>query len=121
MRRRLDELQGRIDQVDGASADAKTQSDRRSGSSSQGAGRALRVSSEFIGGVVVGSFIGYWIDRAFGSWPIGFVVFFLLGIAAGFVNVMRAARQIQAEMPDIAPGATPPGDDDDDEDNAGAR
>ena len=53
--------------------------------------RGLRLSSELVAGVLVGGAIGYVLDRFVGSSPWGFIVFVLLGFAAGIVNLMRAA------------------------------
>jgi ATP synthase protein I len=59
-------------------------------------GKALRISTELIGGVVVGSGIGWALDRAFGTWPAMFIVFFLVGSAAGMVNVVRAGTAMKS-------------------------
>ena len=56
-----------------------------------GMGKALRLSSEFIAGIVVGAAIGWFIDTAAGTTPWGLVVFLLLGFAAGVLNVLRSA------------------------------
>jgi ATP synthase protein I len=53
--------------------------------------RGLRLSSELIAGVVVGAVIGWGLDRLLSTSPWGLIVFFLLGFAAGVVNVMRSA------------------------------
>ena len=53
--------------------------------------QGLRLSSELVAGVLVGAVIGYVLDRLLGSSPWGFIVFVLLGFAAGVLNVMRAA------------------------------
>jgi len=53
--------------------------------------RGLRLSSELVGGVVVGAVIGYLVDWVPGVRPWGFIVFVLLGFAAGMLNLMRAA------------------------------
>jgi len=53
--------------------------------------RGFRLSSELIAGVVVGAVIGWGFDRLLSTSPWGLIVFFLLGFAAGVVNVMRAA------------------------------
>ncbi len=58
---------------------------------SSGLVRGLRLSSEFIAGVLVGAGIGWAIDRVFGSSPFGLIVFLLLGFAAGVVNLVRTA------------------------------
>src|SRR4051794_29313391 len=57
-------------------------------------GRALRISTELVGGIVVGSAIGYGLDRWLGTEkPWFFIVFFMLGAAAGMLNVIRSAAQ----------------------------
>ena len=53
--------------------------------------RGLRLSSELIAGVVVGAVLGWGFDRLLSTSPFGFIVFFLLGFAAGVVNVVRSA------------------------------
>ena len=52
--------------------------------------RGLRLSSELVAGVLVGAVIGYMLDRWLGLSPWGFIVFVLLGFAAGILNLMRA-------------------------------
>src|ERR1700759_1463294 len=53
--------------------------------------RGLRLSSELVGGVLVGGVIGYLVDLVPGVRPWGFIVFVLLGFVAGMLNLMRAA------------------------------
>jgi ATP synthase protein I len=53
--------------------------------------RGFRLSSELVAGVVVGAAIGWGIDYAFSTSPWGLIIFFLLGFAAGVMNLMRAA------------------------------
>jgi ATP synthase protein I len=64
--------------------------DAKAGSSA-GYGQAVKLSSEFIAGVVVGAGIGWIIDRFAGTSPWGLIVFLLLGFGAGVLNVMRSA------------------------------
>ncbi|WP_095198739.1 AtpZ/AtpI family protein [Mesorhizobium carmichaelinearum] len=64
--------------------------DAKAGSAA-GYGQAVKLSSEFIAGVVVGAGIGWIIDRMAGSSPWGLIVFLLLGFGAGILNVMRSA------------------------------
>ena len=56
-----------------------------------GYGQALKLSSEFIAGVVVGAALGWLIDSWLETSPLGLIVFLLLGFAAGVLNVMRSA------------------------------
>lgn len=72
-----------------------------------GYARGFRLSSELVGGVLVGAGVGWLIDRLLGISPWGFIVFLLLGFVAGVLNVMRSAG--------VAPGPSmgdgpPPGD-----------
>ena len=53
--------------------------------------QALRLSSEFIAAVVVGTAIGYGLDVMLGTGPWGLVIFLLLGFGAAVFNVMRSA------------------------------
>src|SRR6202790_5335361 len=66
-----------------------------------GYARGFRLSSELVGGVLVGAGLGWLIDRLLGISPWGFIVFLLLGFAAGVFNVMRSAG--------VMPGPTPGG------------
>jgi ATP synthase protein I len=68
-----------------------------------GLGTALRLSSEFIAGVVVGAVLGWFIDRLAGTSPWGLIVFLLLGFVAGVLNVLRSAGLV-AEWGTRRPG-----------------
>lgn len=59
-----------------------------------GYGQAMRLSSEFIGGIAVGAGLGWVIDRWAGTSPWGLIVFLLLGFGAGILNVLRATGSI---------------------------
>lgn len=52
---------------------------------------ALRLSSEFIAGILGGAVIGWLIDRVAGTSPWGLIVFLLLGFCAGVLSVLRSA------------------------------
>ena len=56
-----------------------------------GFGNALRLSSEFIAGILVGAALGWLFDYAAGTSPWGLIVLLLLGFGAGVLNVMRSA------------------------------
>ncbi|MEZ5852970.1 MAG: AtpZ/AtpI family protein [Hyphomicrobiaceae bacterium] len=65
--------------------------------------RAMRVSAELIGGIVVGGAIGWFIDGWLGlEKPWFFILFFLLGAAAGILNVIRmASRERTPPLPSV--------------------
>jgi ATP synthase protein I len=62
-------------------------------------GQALRLGVELVAGVAVGGFIGWALDRFFGTAPFLMVVFLGLGAAAGIMNVVRTAKRMQAAAP----------------------
>lgn len=55
-----------------------------------GAGQALRAGTDLVAALVVGGFLGYWIDRWLGTNPWGMIIFFFLGFGAGFLNIYRS-------------------------------
>ena len=67
--------------------------DGRSESSAQVA-QAMKLSSEFIAGIVVGALIGWFIDRVAATSPWGLIIFLMLGFAAGVLNVLRATGKV---------------------------
>ena len=65
-------------------------------------GVATRLVAELVAGLVVGGGMGWLLDRLLGTKPWLLVVFFILGAAAGILNVFRAARQMNATQQDDA-------------------
>jgi ATP synthase protein I len=53
--------------------------------------RGFRLSSELVAGVAVGAAIGWGFDYLLSTSPWGLIIFFLLGFAAGVINLMRVA------------------------------
>ncbi len=60
---------------------------------------AIKVSSEFVAGIIAGGLIGYLIDIFAGSSPWGMIVFLLLGFCAAILNVMRALGAVALPQP----------------------
>jgi len=58
----------------------------------------------------IGWGIGYWLDMQLGTEPWLMLVFLLLGVAAGFKGVFRAAREAQEIMRASGDGASAPGE-----------
>ena len=92
---RLRRLGDRLDQSR-ASQPTEPTPDARSVTDGSAMARGLRLSSELVGGVLVGAVIGYMLDRWLGISPWGFIVFVLLGFVAGMLNLMRAAGFLAA-------------------------
>ncbi|MBX3519366.1 MAG: AtpZ/AtpI family protein [Xanthobacteraceae bacterium] len=52
--------------------------------------RGMKLSGDFVGGVVAGFAVGWLFDKLTGWSPWGLIVFILLGFAAGVLNVLRS-------------------------------
>jgi ATP synthase protein I len=57
-------------------------------------GQAMRLSTEFIAGVLAGGILGWMFDRYLGTKPWGLIVFLMLGFATGVYNVMRVSSSL---------------------------
>jgi len=53
----------------------------------------MRLSSEFVAGIVVGAGLGWLLDRWLGTSPWGLILFLMVGFAAGVLNVLRASGE----------------------------
>ena len=60
-------------------------------------GLAFRLSTELVSGIVVGSVMGWSLDKWLGSQPWFFLIFFILGIAACIINVIKTAKNMNNE------------------------
>ena len=58
-------------------------------------GTALKLSTEMVAAVLVGSIIGFILDNWFDSKPWLTIIFFFVGAAAGILNVIRSAKLMQ--------------------------
>ena len=58
-------------------------------------GSAFRLGTELVAAVVVGTIIGFILDNWFDTKPWLIIIFFFLGAAAGLLNVIRTANQMQ--------------------------
>ena len=110
---RDESLERRRRDLDAKLASRRAQTAEAENAKSHGAsgyGQAMKLSSEFIAGIVVGAGLGWMIDRLAGTSPWGLIVFLLLGFCAGVLNVLRSAGMIADPGP-RAPDAPPPGKD----------
>ena len=60
-------------------------------------GYAFKLGTEFVAAVVVGTIIGFILDRTFDTKPWLILIFFFLGSAAGMLNIIKTAKKIQKE------------------------
>jgi ATP synthase protein I len=79
---------------------------------SKGYALAVKLSSEFIAGVIVGVLLGYLFDRFLGTSPWGLIVFLLLGFCAGVLNVLRSTGAVAQSKPATGSQTGPRGEDD---------
>jgi ATP synthase protein I len=74
---------------------------------------AWRFMSEFVAAVIVGAGLGYLADMFLPTRPWGLIVMLLLGFAAGVLNMVRAAKEMNKAT--AVPTGTPAVRDDDDD------
>ena len=60
-------------------------------------GSALKLGTELVAAVVVGTIIGFILDSWFDTKPWLIIVFFFLGSVAGILNIIRTAKRMQKE------------------------
>ena len=58
-------------------------------------GTAFKLSTELVSAVVVGTIIGFILDKTFGTKPWLILIFFFVGVVAGITNVFRSAKNMQ--------------------------
>ena len=58
-------------------------------------GSAFKLSTELVSAVVVGTIIGFILDKTFGTKPWLILIFFFVGVVAGIANVIRSAKNMQ--------------------------
>ena len=58
-------------------------------------GKALKISTELVAAVFVGSTIGFLLDNWFDTKPLLIICFFMIGVAAGIMNVFKAAKRME--------------------------
>lgn len=104
--KRLDELGRRLSAKEEAAQAARKVQDGPGRSDVSAISSALRLSGEFIAGVVAGGGIGWAVDTYLGLSPWGLIVFLLLGFLTGVWNVLRAAGYLKPSG-----GVPPPGRD----------
>jgi len=67
------------------------------GSNAASLGKALKISTELVAAVVVGSIIGFLLDGWFDTKPLLTICFFVMGVAAGMLNVFRSAKRMNSK------------------------
>ena len=60
-------------------------------------GKALKISTELVAAVVVGTTMGYILDTWFDTKPLLIICFFIIGVVAGIMNVIKAAKRMEKD------------------------
>ena len=58
-------------------------------------GKALKISTELVAAVVVGTTLGFILDNWFDTRPWLTIIFFVMGVTAGILNVIKSAKKMQ--------------------------
>ena len=68
------------------------------GTNAASLGKALKISTELVAAVVVGTTIGFLLDNWFDTKPVLTICFFLMGVAAGMLNVFKSAKKMHKKL-----------------------
>ena len=71
---------------------------KKDGSNAAHLGKALKISTELVAAVIVGSIIGFLLDGWFDTKPMLTICFFFMGVAAGILNVFRSAKKMHNKI-----------------------
>ena len=88
---RLEALDKRLEKVQ---AEKKTATKKHQNKRDPNLGKAYRMGLELVLAVAIGGAIGWYLDKWLETTPWLFVLFFFLGVAAGFRNVYKAAQKM---------------------------
>ena len=72
--------------------------EKKEGSNAASLGKALKISTELVAAVFVGSTIGFLLDNWFDTKPLFTICFFLIGVVAGILNVFKSAKRMQKNL-----------------------
>ena len=81
-----------------AKKNIKNNNKKNNGSNAASFGKALKISTELVAAVVVGSIIGFLLDNWFDTKPLLTIGFFFIGVAAGISNVFKSAKKMHKEL-----------------------
>ena len=67
---------------------------KNNGSNAASLGKALKISTELVAAVVVGTTLGFILDNWFDTRPWLTISFFFMGVVAGILNVIKSAKNM---------------------------
>tara|TARA_Y100000996_G_scaffold366463_1_gene311756 strand:- start:39 stop:317 length:279 start_codon:yes stop_codon:yes gene_type:complete len=74
---------------------SKSKFNKKSNEPKSNIGQAFKMSTELVSAVVVGTIIGFILDKWFGTKPWLILIFFFVGVIAGIANVIKSAKNMQ--------------------------
>tara|TARA_B110001454_G_C12546493_1_gene361739 strand:+ start:323 stop:607 length:285 start_codon:yes stop_codon:yes gene_type:complete len=72
----------------------KKNSQNNIGTNATSLGKALKISTELVAAVVVGTTIGFLLDSWFDTKPLFIILFFFMGVSAGVLSVFKSAKKM---------------------------
>ena len=81
-----------------AKKNLKKNHSKRDSANAASLGKALKISTELVAAVVVGSTLGFILDNWFDTKPLFIICFFFMGVAAGILNVFRSAKKMHKKF-----------------------
>ncbi len=112
-----DRLKGLQKRLASAKSSFEVRDTKAGGRRGSAYGFGFRLVSDLVVGVLAGFFIGWGLDKLLGTSPWLLLIFTPIGMAAGILNVIRAAQSAEAKRyleETRADGIPAVGDDDDD-------
>ena len=67
---------------------------KNNGSNAASLGKALKISTELVAAVVVGTTLGFILDNWLDTRPWLTISFFFMGVVAGILNVIKSAKKM---------------------------
>ena len=80
-----------------AKKNIKNNKTENGGSNAASLGKALKISTELVAAVFVGSTKGFLLDNWFDTKPMLTICFFFMGVAAGITSVFRSAKKMHGK------------------------
>tara|TARA_B100001996_G_C18557581_1_gene553332 strand:- start:485 stop:781 length:297 start_codon:yes stop_codon:yes gene_type:complete len=81
-----------------AKNNVRNQKEKNQGTNAASLGKALKISTELVASVFVGTIIGFLLDSWFDTKPLLTVSFFFMGVAAGILNVFKSAKKMNKKL-----------------------
>jgi len=81
-----------------AKKNIKEMEGEKRGSNATSLGKALKISTDLVAAVVIGSLIGFLLDSWFDTKPLLTICFFFIGTFAGIRNVFKLAKNMNKNL-----------------------